>query len=103
LLELLPKMIASSPTPPIIILQGDHGSIGSKPGTRTSIFNAYFLPDGAIRSLYPSISPANSFRVVFNQFFGGNYTLLEDVSYYSIYSAPFDFTIIPNKRSGCNP
>jgi hypothetical protein len=103
LLELLPKMIASSPIPPIIILQGDHGSIGSKPGTRTSNFNAYFLPDGAIRSLYPSISPANSFRVVFNQFFGGNYTLLEDVSYYSIYSAPFDFTIIPNKRSGCNP
>jgi len=101
LLDLLPKMIAASSSPPIIILQGDHGSIGSKPGTRTSNFNAYFLPDGADQSLYPSITAVNTFRVIFNKFFGGNYKLLEDVSYYSIYSAPFDFTIIPNKRSGC--
>jgi hypothetical protein len=103
LLELLPEMIAESPTPPVIILQGDHGSIGSGPNTRSTIFNAYFLPDGDTQLLTDSISPINTFRVIFNTYFGGNYPLLEDTSYYSIYSAPFDFTVIPNKRAGCTP
>lgn len=101
LLDLLPKMIAGSSTPPVIILQGDHGSIGSKPNTRMTIFNAYYLPNGGAQSLYESISPVNSFRVVFNSYFGGKYNRLVDTSYYSVYSAPFDFTVIPNKREGC--
>jgi len=101
LLELLPKMIAASPTPPVIILQGDHGSIGSKPSSRTTIFNAYYLPDSSTQALHDDISPVNTFRVVFNAYFGGDYNLLEDVSYFSIYSAPFEFTVIPNKRPGC--
>ena len=103
LLELLPQMIAASPTPPVIILQGDHGSIGSKPNTRTTIFNAYFLPDGGAQALHDDISPVNTFRVVFNTYFGGNYNLLDDVSYYSVYTTPFEFTVIPNKRAGCQP
>jgi hypothetical protein len=103
LLELLPRMIASSPTPPVIILQGDHGSIGSKPNTRTTIFNAYYLPGGSAQALHDDISPVNTFRVVFNTLFGGNYSLLDDVSYYSVYSTPFEFTVIPNKRAGCQP
>ncbi len=101
LLELLPYMIASSSTPPVIILQGDHGSIGSKPNSRTSIFNAYFLPDAGIEILYANISPVNSFRVIFNQYFNGKFEQLEDISYYSVYSDPFDFTMIPNGRPGC--
>ena len=36
---------------------------------RTGILNAYHLPDGA-DSLYESISPVNSFRVVLNALFG---------------------------------
>ncbi len=102
LLELLPKMISASPTPPVIILQGDHGSIGSKPNTRTTIFNAYYLPGGGAKALHDDISPVNTFRTVFNTYFGGNYSLLDDVSYFSIYSAPFEFTVIPNKRAGCH-
>ena len=101
LLELLPRMIADSATPPVIILQGDHGSIGSKPGTRTSILNAIHLPGDSGPVLYPSISPVNTFRLVFNQYFGGEYEVLEDTSYYSVYTAPFDFTVIPDRRSGC--
>lgn len=101
LLELLPRMIANSTVPPVIILQGDHGSIGSPPNKRTTIFNAYYLPDREKESTYESISPVNTFRLIFNTYFGGQYDLLEDVSYYSIYTDPFDFTVIPNKRPGC--
>jgi len=101
LLELLPRMIADSTVPPVIILQGDHGSIGSKPNTRTSIFNAYYLPGEGGQNPYPSISPVNTFRLVLNRYFDGQYELLEDISYYSVYTSPFDFSVIPNKRSGC--
>jgi hypothetical protein len=33
--------------------------------------------------LNAALSPANTFRLIFNQYFGGSYPLLEDVSYFS--------------------
>jgi hypothetical protein len=45
------------------------------------ILNAIYLPDGDARVLYPSISPVNTFRVVFNQYFGTDLELLPDRSY----------------------
>ncbi len=48
--------------------------------------------------LYPTITPVNTFRVVFDGYFGGNYGLLEDTSYYSVASDLYNFTIIPNER-----
>ena len=60
------------------------------------IFNAYYLPSVDKSKLYPTISPVNSFRLVFNEYFGGNYDLLPDKSYYSILQKPLDFTEIPN-------
>ena len=38
----------------------------------------------------PSVSPVNSFRVVLNQFFQGNYDLIADRHYYSPWTYPFD-------------
>ncbi len=76
-LEFAQKLIAQSKTPPVIIVQGDHGW---RKGERTAIFSAYHLPVNA-DGLYNSITPVNSFRVMFNQVFGGNYPLLEDRSY----------------------
>ncbi len=46
-----------------------------------SILNAYYLPGEKTNLLYPSISPVNSFRVVFNLFFNEEYDLLPDKSY----------------------
>lgn len=66
-----------------------------------AILNAYYLPGADPASLYAAISPVNTFRVIFNQYFGGNYPMLEDVSYYSTYQAPYNFTIVPEVRPGC--
>jgi hypothetical protein len=33
--------------------------------------------------LYDSITPINSFRIVLDEYFGSDYPLLEDVSYYA--------------------
>ena len=65
------------------------------------ILNAYYLPGADPPPCMPQISPVNTFRVIFNQYFGGHYPLLEDVSYLSGYDSPYNFEIIPNTRPGC--
>lgn len=100
MLETIDAILAQSSTPPIIIIQGDHGPgahlhWGSLektiPAERFSILNAYYFPDQDYQLLYPSISPINSFRVVFNQFFDGSFALLPDRHFYSSWSFPLDF------------
>jgi hypothetical protein len=96
------NIIDKSDRKPVIIIQGDHGSIQVQGDARMDILNAYYLPGADPFSVYDSISPVNSFRVIFNQYFGGSYPMLEDVSYYSTYQAPYDFKIVPITRPGCN-
>ena len=56
-----------------------NGSIREK--LNLPILNAYHLPGDGIEALYPNISPVNTFRVIFNEYFGFNLPLLEDQSY----------------------
>jgi len=73
----LQTIINESKTPPIIILMGDHGLKGNN---RYTNLNAYYLPNG-YKNLYNSITPVNSFRMIFNDYFGANYPLLQDITY----------------------
>ncbi|HMB23372.1 MAG: hypothetical protein ACM33V_13745 [Chloroflexota bacterium] len=82
LLEMIDTILAESATPPVIILQGDHGPWLQPNPQHFFILNAYYLP-GHTDELYPTISPVNSFRMVFNDYFGGGYELLQDKAYYS--------------------
>jgi len=67
----------------IVILQGDTGMgyRAEETFSQTEILNAYYFPNKDYELLYPSISPVNTFRVVFNQYFGADYELLEDKNY----------------------
>jgi hypothetical protein len=78
ILGVVRQILKDSQTPPIIILQGDHGL---RKDNRYLIFNAYHLPGDGSRLLYPSITPVNSFRLVFNAYFGAHTPLLPDVSF----------------------
>ena len=97
LLQTIDAILAHSETPPIIILQSDHGPIpeGSRmryTTQRMAILSAYYLPGNGDELLYPTITPVNTFRVIFNTYFGGAYELLTDRVYFSTYPMIYNFT-----------
>lgn len=95
-------IIEESENPPIIVLQSDHGPsqyVGEE--GRMAILNAYYLPGAEDNLLYSSISPVNTFRIIFDQYFGQNFDLLEDESLYSNYKDPLNYTVVPQNLEQC--
>jgi len=84
IMHFITSILAESKTPPIIVLQSDHGPwISDKDpkhvyDARTRILNAYYVPGSLKDKLYPTISPVNSFRLIFSDVFNANYSLLPD-------------------------
>ncbi len=96
--ELINTLLADKANPPVIILQADEGQwplrywdrsdeFNYKTATRTElldkfqIINAYYLPGVQQGALYRSISPVNSFRLIFNLYFDARFPLLPDKAY----------------------
>lgn len=95
-------ILHNSAEPPVIILQADHGpgwrwNCDSEDPSKTDvkerfgILNAYYLPGVEKPGLYDGITPVNSFRIVFNSYFGSKLPLVPDDSFLSPVSAPFEF------------
>jgi hypothetical protein len=94
---LIDEILSGSERPPVIILQGDHGPVSMfnddgmvlRPDVgmskrRMRILNAYYLPGMDKKILYESITPINTFRVIFNLYFGASFDLLDDRVYYQL-------------------
>lgn len=101
LITLLQKIISESSTPPVIVLQADHGGVNTSSNDRMAILNAYYLPDPGEHRVYAGITPVNTFRLIFNAYFKADFELREDTSYYSGYEFPYRFTQIQDKRPDC--
>jgi hypothetical protein len=100
ILDAIDRILTKSDVLPIIILQADHGPgaylfwdsfENSNVVERLSILNAIFFPNRNYEMLYPTITPVNTFRVIFKTFFGINFEILNDRSYFSLWELPFDF------------
>ncbi|HEY3781132.1 MAG TPA: hypothetical protein VGL56_08630 [Fimbriimonadaceae bacterium] len=97
-LQIVDHLVKISQTPPIIILQGDHGSREyldqnnlAKSDVREAFrnFNAFLVSPQVRKNLYASITPVNSFRMILDGLFGANYSRMPDISYYSTWDHPF--------------
>lgn len=102
--DILNQIILRSNTPPIIIVQGDHGFWGN-PDRRLPILNAYYLPEkDAGQFLYPDITPVNSFRVILNAYFNGQFELLPDDNYATVNDQDlYDVKWVSKDAIECNP
>jgi hypothetical protein len=94
MLEIIPQLLQDSETPPIIIIAGDHGTPWGGSENAVKILNALFTPGSQAR-FYNSITPVNTFRVLFNTYFNSNFDLLPDKSFLFDQGGYFDFKEIP--------
>jgi hypothetical protein len=92
IIEVIDTILEKSVTQPIIIIQGDHG-----PGIfvdyesafppcfyeRYSILNAYYLPGVNPEAVPQDITPVNTFRMIFNQYFSADLEILPNRQHFS--------------------
>jgi len=112
--QFVSEILAKSKRPPVIILQADHGTafvLGTawdkwiKPSAegvreRTGILNAYYLPALGEGTPYETITPVNSFRLVFDRYFKTSYGQLDNRVYWSSYDHPYVFIDVTDTALG---
>jgi hypothetical protein len=92
---------------PVIIVQADEGPYPAHLEEETrhdwttatpeerlikfGILNAWHIPDGRDIGLYPQVSPVNTFRLLFNGYFGTSLPILPDESFSLGHREPLEF------------
>jgi hypothetical protein len=94
--DFVSALLATDGPKPIIIIQSDEGPFPTRyrSGERSwheatldelrakmGILNAFYFPDGDYRDLDPQVTSVNTFRIVFDKYFGTNLKRLPDRSY----------------------
>jgi hypothetical protein len=109
-LTTIDQILENTTKPVVIVVQADHGdgnyvnrnnltSLGVD--TRSAILNAIYFSDQDYSDLYPTLTPVNTFRVVFNNWFGTIYPLLPDKVYANEHPSEITPNTKPDFMDGC--
>lgn len=108
ILSVVSDILAKSTTPPIILIMGDHGPASQFTWhlddcgcvwERTSNLYALLLPGHqSDETLYPTMTPVNTFRVIFDTYFGASLPLLDDRTYMMTWQQPTVNIDVTGKR-----
>ena len=85
MIRFISEILKRSKVKPIIILQSDHGpfiqsnSLQDIYNTRSMILNSYYIPYSWKSKLYSTITPVNSFRLLFNGLFDDSIPIIKDI------------------------
>ncbi|MGN6393369.1 MAG: sulfatase-like hydrolase/transferase [Gemmatimonadales bacterium] len=99
------RLIRDSDVPPIILLQGDHGSAVRgfrwdhrladisplEARERFGAFGAYYLPGGGAAAFGDTVTVVNVLGNILRHYFGAELPKEPDAQYMSVEDAPFDF------------
>jgi hypothetical protein len=105
-IESLDSLLATAPVPPIIVIQGDHGSkleLDQESAVNTDVnecfsnLTAVLAPKNIQDEVQADITPVNLFRVILRGMFGENLADLKARCYYSKWSAPLEFEDITDR------
>lgn len=98
--------ILKSPSKPIIIIQGDHGSrkalsfssaeVSDLPEAYQNL-TAILAPAPVLKAMPDDITPVNSFRLVLGEVFGANMPRLPNKVYYSTWDRPYQFLDVTDR------
>jgi hypothetical protein len=105
MLSLVSRLLQGSTVPPIIIIQGDHGTptlgydkaasaravLPAQARERFGAFGAYYLPDGGGKALADSVTLVNVFQKVLDYYFNADIPAAPDRLYFSMDETPFSF------------
>lgn len=108
--QLVTRIQEQSGTPPVLIIQGDHG-----PGAlvdwidwqntcfreRMPILNAYALPGLPADAIPQDITPVNTFRLVFNHYFGADLPMQPNKNYMVTLPRPYEFIDVTDQLDSC--
>jgi len=98
--QLISEIFNKAEKPFVIIIQSDHGPSSEFDWSdasndllveRLSTLYAIYYSDEEYSSLNDTTTPVNTFRLIFNKYFGSNLTILEDKSFFSTYEHPYEF------------
>ncbi len=112
-LKLVDELLKANPSnPPIIVLQGDHGSklrLSQDSLEKTDLQEAFpilyalYLPEKIRPEMKPVETPVNIYRKVFRALGERDLPDLEDRSWYSTFPRPFALTEVTDKLGGSSP
>jgi hypothetical protein len=111
-LEMIDSVLSDSSRPVVIVLQSDHGDeifldydqpneIGAH--VRSAILNAIYFSDQTYDRLYPNLTPVNTFRLIFNHWFGTDFSRLADKVYFHEHPLSTPRYEIPEFTEACSP